>query len=179
MDATWDRVQQDLRRQRIVADGSKLSLWLGIVILGTVYYNAQILHDDYPPVIKAQAVPMSARDKQERVVASVLFLGSFVGGIVRSNLRLRARNGGRLSFGAAFCNAYAVFVFCNAFDLLVLDYLVLLGLKPAWAILPGTEDMAQAYVDYRFHFIGFLKGSVYGIVPSLVFALGTRRGCSA
>src|ERR687885_766846 len=42
--------------------------------------------------------------------------------------------------------------------LVVLDYLVLIGLRPSWGILPGTEDMTAEYCDYRFHFIGFLKG---------------------
>lgn len=175
MQQAWVKAQQELARHRIAQDGFLLSLWLGTVILSTVYYNPQILHDDYPPRIQAQAAPMSDRDKRARLVVSVLFLASFVVGIVRSNLRLRVRNGGRLSFLAAFINAYAVFVFCNAFDLVALDYLVLLGLKPSWAVLPGTEDIEEAYLDYRFHFIGFLKGLGYGLIPSLLVALGTSR----
>jgi hypothetical protein len=36
-------------------------------------------------------------------------------------------------------------------------------------ILPGTEGMA-GYTDYRFHFLGFLKGTAGIVVASLVIA---------
>src|SRR4051812_26876301 len=108
MHQAWVNAKQELAHQQLARDGSLLSLCLGTVILGTVYYNAQILHDDYPPAIKAKAVPMTEQDKRERVLASVLFLGSFIGGIVRSNVRLRARNNSQLSFLAAFINAYTL-----------------------------------------------------------------------
>jgi hypothetical protein len=50
----------------------------------------------------------------------------------------------------AFVNAHAVFAFSNLFDLLVLDYLVMLRMRPRLAMLPGTQ--ASDYTnDYFFH----------------------------
>ena len=107
-------------------------------------------------------------------MVAVPFLAILLGGPVVSTLRLKRRNGGTLSFAAAATNVYALWAFFNLFDLLVLDYLFLLVLKPRFAVLPGTEGM-QSYQDYRFPFVGFLKGLGYGLVPSILIALLTTR----
>jgi hypothetical protein len=62
----------------------------------------------------------------------------------------------------------AVFVF-NLFDLLVLDWLFFCTIQPRAMLLPGTEGMA-GYRDYRFHFIGFLRGLGFCLVGGLVIA---------
>jgi hypothetical protein len=55
------------------------------------------------------------------------------------------------------------------FDLLVLDWLIMVRIRPKFIILPGTEDM-DIYNDYGFHFRGFLKGTVLTLLASLVIA---------
>ncbi|MGA7729984.1 MAG: hypothetical protein WCD37_01795, partial [Chloroflexia bacterium] len=70
--------------------------------------------------------------------------------------------------------AYAVWLVFNLFDLLVLDYLILIGLNPRFAVLAGTEGM-PSYRDIRHPFLGFLKGLVVGLIPSLLIALLTMR----
>jgi hypothetical protein len=58
----------------------------------------------------------------------------------------------------------------NLFDLLVIDFLVFNIITPKVIVLPGTEGMA-GYHNYRFHWIGFWKGTVMLLVVSLVIAL--------
>ena len=73
----------------------------------------------------------------------------------------------RSPFLPAFVYGFiAVFVF-NLFDLLVLDWLLFCTIQPRMMVLPGTQGMA-GYRDYRFHFIGFLKGLGFCLFGGLV-----------
>jgi hypothetical protein len=163
-----------LSAKHIARDGTLISSALGAIILVSLYYNAEIWHDDYPLAIQAKAGPMSARAKRQRRIVAVPFLTTLLGGLVASNLALKRQHGGQLPFLTAFLNAYAVATVFNVVDLLVLDYLLLVGIQPAFAVLPGTNGMPE-YRDVRFHFLGFLKGLGFGIVPSLIIAWMTSR----
>ena len=46
-----------LSAKRIVTDGSIMSGLLGSILMAIVYYNAEIMHDDYPPHIQEKALP--------------------------------------------------------------------------------------------------------------------------
>jgi hypothetical protein len=64
----------------------------------------------------------------------------------------------------------------NLMDLLILDWFVLMTLRPSFMILPGTEGLA-GYRDYRFHFQKFLKGIVSTLMLSgmvTAFAIGAE-----
>ena len=160
--------------KRILTDGSIMSALLGSIILAVVYYNAEIMHDDYPPHIQEKALPMSDAAKKQRVVVTIPFITMLLGFPVYSNLKLKRQNHGHLSLKNAFINAYDVFAFSNLFDLLVLDYLVMLRMRPRFAMLPGTQESDYSN-DYFFHFVGFLKGMGYGLIPSLIIAYLTSR----
>ncbi len=160
-------LQNQLSIKRIVTDGSILSILIGLLVMGPMYYNAEIFHDDYPSDIQEKFGPMSQQAKiQRRFVAFPLLLLVFSMPIY-SNLKLKRQNHGTLSFLAAFLNAYGVSAFFNLFDLLVLDYLIVIGLHPDFVVLSGTEGMTS-YHDYFFHFVGFLKGLGIGLVPESV-----------
>ena len=163
-----------LSAKRIVTDGSIMSVLLGSIIMAIVYYNAEIMHDDYPPHIQEKALPMSDTAKKQRVVVTIPFITLLLGFPTYSNLKLKRQNDGHLSLKNAFINAYAVFAFSNLFDLLILDYLVMLRMRPRFAMLPGTEESDYTN-DYFFHFVGFLKGMGYGMIPSLIIAFLTSR----
>lgn len=157
-----------------VTDGALLSGVLGALALGSLYYNAEIWHQDYPPEVREKAGPMSAAAKRQRAVVAVPLVLALFGIPVYSNLKLKRRNRGELSFLSAFVNAYAVGQTWNLFDLLVLDYLLLFKLRPDFAVLPGTEGMA-AYDDFSFAAKGFLKGLWLGAIPSTATAWLTTR----
>lgn len=174
MASKQDALRHQLSLKHIVSDGSLMSVLLGSIVLAIVYYNAEILHDDYPPHIKAKALPMSEAAKQQRTIVTIPFIALLLGFPAYSNLKLKRQNHGHLSFKNALVNAYAVFAFSNLFDLLVLDYLIMLRMRPRFAMLPGTEESDYTN-DYFFHFVGFLKGMGYGLVPSLLIAFLTSR----
>ena len=177
MFAALRTARQELSGRQIVKDGSLLSGLLSLLILGSLYYNAAIWQGDYPPAIQAQAGPVTARTRHERTILAVPLLLIMLGMPCWSNLGLKRRNGGQLSFLAAWLNAYAVGQVFNLFDFVVLDYLVFVRWQPGFVILPGTQGM-PAYRDAGFHFRASVKGVVYAAVPSLVVAWLTTRGAA-
>ena len=74
-----------------------------------------------------------------------------------------------MSYIEAFLHVYAVFMFFNAFDCLVIDWGTMFFWKPAWELYPGTRG-AAGYKDYAFHFRGFLKGTAMGLILALPLA---------
>lgn len=149
--------------------GLVLSVVLTIltVISGAIALDAFV--DDYPPDIKQKYGPMSPRAARLRpFIAVLLFITVLVVPLI-GLLTLKA--GFRsISFLPAFVfSSIAVLVF-NVFDLLILDWLFFCTIQPRSMVLPGTEGMA-GYRDYRFHFLGFLKGLRFNAVVGLLIAV--------
>lgn len=150
--------------------GLGLSFLLSIGLMGGIWYNPEMMLNDYPPDIKAAYGP--ARNPQSKrlaiVVALVLLalvlaaLGMALAGLPRP-----------ASFGAGYWMAlvtiWTVLMTFNVVDLLLLDF-PLVFFKPKRFILPGTEGLA-GYSDYGFHARGFVKGTIGITLGSLVLAL--------
>lgn len=73
------------------------------------------------------------------------------------------------SYWVIFCHILIVCMCWNIVDLIVMDWLIFCTWQPKFIVLPGSEGN-KAYKDYKFHFIGFLKGSVISIIGSIVIA---------
>lgn len=65
--------------------------------------------------------------------------------------------------------AYALWSVVNWFDALVMDCIWFC--LDRHFVIPGTEDMVDAYHDYRFHIRGALIGMLLGIPAALVAGL--------
>ena len=156
--------------ERALLDGILLSLLLGILVLGSLVYNARLWLQDYPKPIRDKVPPLSPTEKRERVVMAVLFIGILLGGLLLATLRIRASQGGALTFGAAYLQIFLILFVFNLFDALVLDLFVLTLLKPRFAILPGSEGMEYLLYDYRKQLVDFLKGLAFCAIGSLPFA---------
>ncbi|MCA0453834.1 MAG: hypothetical protein LCI00_07670 [Chloroflexi bacterium] len=155
---------------QIIVHGLILSVGLSVIILGGMTINPRLMVQDYPPEIKAQLPPMTASEKKQQAVMGLLFWAFALGVMGYSNVQLVARSGEN-AFIPLFINTYLVFEIANLFDLLVLDYLIVMVLKPTFLFVPGVENLAQ-YNTFAFHFKGFLKGlMMYGVVIGLVVAL--------
>ena len=66
-------------------------------------------------------------------------------------------------------NAFGIFMVLHLYDLIVLDYLIIVRWHPKFLNLPDTDY----YTSFRPHFIGFLRGLPLGILLSFVAALLT------
>jgi len=138
-----------------LVDGIILSVLISIVVLGSIYVDPRMWVDDYPPDIQAAVGPVQTPPGQV-IVGGVFFAAAVVGVPLWSNARLRRRNHGKLSFWAAFANSALLFFVFAVWDLLVLDWLLFVTIRPSFMVIPGTEGLA-GYKDYWFHFrVSFL-----------------------
>lgn len=149
--------------------GLILSAVLFSLALGLVRINPEIMLNDYPPDIQAKYGPMSDRSKRQRIPVAIVFLIILFGIVIQSFMGLRTNTGDDIPFLAAFIHLFVMFSFFNVLDWLVLDWLIVVTLRPRFLILPGTEGLA-GYADYGFHFRGFLIGTVITFFTSLLVA---------
>jgi len=91
-------------------------------------------------------------------VASVAFAALTIGIVTAAMLDLHATSGA-VGFGTAFIGAFVLTLTFDTYDLVILDWLVIVTLRPKLVVLPGTEGM-PAYGDLKFHTFGFLKGLI-------------------
>ena len=168
-------IRDELSGAQLLRDEAVLCGVLGAVVMGSLYYNAEMWLQDYPPDVRAKYGPprRPGTRRQQVLVAGGLLLFLLLWPI-HSTRRRRAGNGGRLSFRAAFLHAAGLLGLFNLFDAVVLDYLILTRMQPQFAILPGTEGMA-GYQDLGLQGRAFLKGNVFVLLGSLGIAWFTHR----
>jgi hypothetical protein len=139
-----------------IAYGLFLSLVLTAISLIAGAIALDMFVGDYPPDIKERYGPMSPRSARLRpLFATLLFLPALI--IPFAGLVSLQGEVGSVPVAAAFVFSALVLLVFNTYDLIVLDWIFFCTIQPRQMVLPGTEGMA-GYRDYRFHFIGFLKG---------------------
>lgn len=150
--------------------GLGLSAMLGLVLVGGIWYNPEILLNDYPPDVKAAYGPARNPNssRQARWLGFVFLLvivGVLTGALV--SLPRPASFGEGYRYG--LMTIWTIMMTFNLIDLLLIDF-PLLFFRPKRLILPGTEGM-KGYTDYRFHVRGFFIGTAGITIISLVIAL--------
>lgn len=161
-------VNWTLLLSRALLNGVWLSLSLTVIMIISGLIALDMWVGDYPPDVREKYGPMSAKARRVRPLFAVLVFGAFLLIPVLGLAALRAELGSVSFIPALVFGAIAVFVF-NLYDLLILDWLLFCTIQPKAMVLPGTEGMA-GYRDYRFHFIGFLKGLGFCAVGGLLFS---------
>ena len=160
--------------QNALICGLLLSLGLTIIMIISAAAAPDMWVGDYPPDIRQKYGPMSPRAARLRPFVAVLF---FLVVLVIPILGLSALSAreGQVAFLPAFAFSALTLLVFNVFDLIVLDWILFCTIQPRQMILPSTEGMA-GYRDYRFHFIGFLKGlgfcAVGGLLIAILWTLG-------
>lgn len=121
---------------------------------------------NYPPAIQARAIERGITTQAEMDACSKRnkILGLLV--MIVLSLVITCGVNRQVTFFAGFWQSY---VFLNAFslfDALVIDSLWFCHGK--WWVIPGTEDMTEAYHDYWFHWKWFLLGLVSSLILSVI-----------
>ena len=162
----------DLSWRAILIEGTVLSAALTLVIVGSLAYNPRIWREDAPPRARALVPPLSPSERRARnVVAALVFL-TIVAVTVWSASRLVARLGPDVSYLSAFWHFAGVFMMFNLVDLVVIDWLILLVLRPRYLLqftVPGLS-YEESVGNYSYHFIGFLKGLGFVTAMSAIAA---------
>jgi len=149
--------------------GLVLSVVLTILTVISGAIALDMFVDNYPPDIKQTYGPMSPRAARLRpFIAALLFITVLLVPIIGLFV-LRAKVLSIPFLPTLVFSSIVVLVF-NVFDLIILDWLFFCTIQPRSMVLPGTEGMA-GYRDYRFHFIGFLKGLRFNVIVGLLIAV--------
>jgi len=146
--------------------GLSLALTATMIAIGAIAQDMFV--GDYPPDIREKYGPMSARSARLRPYLAALFFIPILVIPILGLFGLRAGLG-YIPFLPAFAFTGTALLVFNTYDLIVLDWLFFCTIQPRAMVLPGTEGMA-GYRDYRFHFIGFLKGLGFCAAGGLVIA---------
>jgi hypothetical protein len=101
------------------------------------------------------------------LLLSVLVFSLLIGVPVIAIL-LADSSGYSLPFLGMWAMAYAIFVLVNLYDLIVLDYILVVRHRPSF--ITGLPDTPY-YTTMKPHVQGFARGLVIGIVLSLVSAI--------
>ena len=144
-----------------------LSVLMVLSFVGAAYLNPDIWLPDYPPDIREGFGPMSERAKRQRTIVGIPVFVPLAGVLVLSSVRLAQIGSESIFFSVCF-GTFVVLVF-SAVDLLILDWLVFVTLRPKIVVLPGTAG-AKGYGDYGFRVRAFLKGLAGPLIGSLIFA---------
>ena len=149
--------------------GLVLSLVLTILLVVSGAIALDVFVDNYPPDIKEKYGPMSPRAARLRPYIAALLYITFLAVPIIGLFALRAEIDS-VPFLPAFAFSGITLLVFNIFDLIILDWLFFCTVQPRSMVLPGTEGMA-GYRDYRFHFIGFLKGLGFTAFGGLFIAV--------
>lgn len=98
------------------------------------------------------------------ILGGLLFILFLLGLLILGNHQLFKAPEANPNFLILFVNAFGIFFFIHLFDLVVLDYLIVVKWHPKFLKLPDTEY----YSTFQPHLKGFLKGIPLGIFASLI-----------
>jgi K+ transporter len=157
--------------QHIFIYGGLLSVAMGALIFGSLYYNARLWLQDYPAEVRAKVPPLTPAEKRDQRVLMIPFLLIMVGVPFYATHLLRVENGGAIPFLIAYLSTFLVLNVFNLFDAVIIDLVVLTFMTPAFAVIPGAEGMEHLNRDWNAHWKNYLKGIVFAAVFSLPITL--------
>ena len=152
---------------RIILEGLILSGTCFLIIIASLYYNPRIWLQDYPKDIQDKVPPKNKKEKQLFLLVGIPLLLLMIIVPFLSTLMLKQRSVSDISLFLLSSNAFGVIFIFNIVDLLIIDWLMFCKITPRFIVIPGSEGLA-GYKDYWFHFTGFLIGTAFSVVISLV-----------
>ncbi|NER13063.1 hypothetical protein GWK08_06410 [Leptobacterium flavescens] len=138
--------------------------------IGCLIFMLWILFFSYSGMAKA------VRDREgnftgklnwKSVLAFSIFIAFLFGIMHFGNVRLINHLGQDPGLWTLWLNSFGIFFTVHLFDLIVLDYLIIVVWHPAFLKLPDTDY----YRKLRPHLIGFFKGIPLGIASSFLTAV--------
>ena len=149
--------------------GAIVTAMMTVFIFASLYYNPEMWLHDAPPEVQAKFGPMSAKAKRQRLLWATPMCTALIALLIWSIVQLRPIIGGELPFIPVFLSLWVMLMTFNLWDLLIIDWLIVVAIQPKWIIIPGSEGMA-AYNDYGFHLRAFCKGTLGIVIASALIA---------
>jgi len=142
------------------------NLLISTALLLLIAKNPRYMMQDYPPEITSGIPPQTAEEKRSAMRYGLPFMLILAGFPLVYGLVTKFSGG--MGFADNLLRIFFLMFSFNLVDLLVLDWMIFCWLTPDFLVLPGTKGH-PGYKNYRFHFIGFLKGTLIVSAASLVF----------
>ena len=144
------------------------NLFTAGALLGLVFKNPRFMMGDYPEEITVAIPPQTDQEKKGSLIYGLPFLLMLV--FFPLVIGFVGKFTQQIDFTHNILRIFILFISFNLVDLLLLDWLIFCTITPPFMVLPETEGH-PGYKNYRFHFIGFLKGSLFCILGSVGFAV--------
>jgi len=157
-----------------VTTGLIYGLVLGVLVAAVLFVLGRRLPREallrgYPPDVRTRIGPIGGGSGQARLGTAMLFLPILLGTLAAGLLRLADVLGDDFGFVPAAVCTFAMLTAFNLFDLVVLDWLVFVWLRPSFVVLPGTGS-APRWGDMGFHARGFGRGVIVALILSPIVA---------
>ena len=149
----------------ILIYGVPASLLLSALILAMLWHNPRLLLQEYPKDVRA-TVPKTLEEKRRSASWAAVFLLLLIAFPMLAAFSAKAAHQG---FLGVFLSAFGVGFLFNLVDWLILDWLIVCTITPAFVVISGTEGMA-GYKNYAMHFRGFLVGTVISVVLGVLIS---------
>lgn len=151
----------------ILAQGLGLSLLFTALIIVSLLLNARMWLSRYPEAVRLTVAPITAREKREGGLFSLLFVVAFIGVTVWFARQIATPG---LTFDAAYLHLFLVMLTFNLFDAVVIDWFILVQWQPQFARPRGLATTAMSLNTRQQHLAAFLKGIVFCLIMALPFA---------
>jgi hypothetical protein len=138
-----------------------------LALLLLVAKNPRFMMQDYPPEITAGIPPQILSEKRAAMIYGFPFLAILAGFPLVFGLINKFSN--NVGFIENLLSVFMLMFSFNLVDLAILDWILFCWITPDFMVLPGTEGN-PGYKNYRFHFIGFLKGTLIVGMAALVLS---------
>lgn len=138
--------------------------------LGCVVFTGFLLLVAYSGIASAMRDEEGKFRKElnfKSVLGAIIFLCFLFGLLFFANVKYTNSLPTTPSLINLWINSFSVFFIIHIYDLLVLDYLIIVKWHPKFLNLPNTSY----YRSFRPHVIGFLRGIPLGIIASLISSL--------
>src|SRR5689334_11510981 len=93
-----------------------LCVALSTLVFWSFFVNMRIWLHDYPPEVRAAVPPLSADEKRQQKVFSIVLIVLALGILIGSAVHLRIANG-KVAFETMFLSTFLIFSAFNLFDL--------------------------------------------------------------
>lgn len=143
---------------------------LSIGGIGCLVFTAFILFMAYTGIaseMRDEEGHFTKKRNLKTVLGGILFIFFLIGILYVGNLCLMESAGESPGLLMLWINSFSIFFLIHLYDLVVLDYFVVIKWHPKFLNLPETNY----YRSFRPHLNGFLKGIPIGIGASLITSI--------
>lgn len=140
-----------------------------VLILPAQYRNPLSQFASYPTEIRRRVEELPQYKDYIKNVEHQNWTRKIVGTILIIIIfAILAYYSGNTTFTSTFIHVFVLFLSVNLYDLIVFDLLIFCHSKKL--MIPGTEDMKEAYRNPIHHIVGAIKGLAIGTTVSLISA---------